>query len=81
MLPKLQAVYCVVGPLLFLIEWKDVNICDLVLAKEAYAKCPDLVIKFYESILQWRDPSKKSRKIKDIEGKCKMFKIFQRFLT
>jgi hypothetical protein len=39
------------GQSMFLVKWKNSNDLDLVLAKEAHKKCPQLVIDFYEKHL------------------------------
>ena len=41
------------GKLKFLINWKGGPQTDIVLAKEANVKCPQVVIKFYEKRLCW----------------------------
>jgi len=42
------------GQIMFNIKWKGTDILDWVPAKEANVKCPQIVIKYYESCLTWK---------------------------
>jgi len=42
------------GQLMYLIKWKGVNSADLVPSKQANIKCPQIVIKFYETKLNFK---------------------------
>jgi len=43
------------GQIMFNIKWKGADILDWIPAKEANVKCPQVVIKYYESCLTWKN--------------------------
>lgn len=55
------------GELMFLMRWEGDEDADMVAAKQANVKCPQIVIQFYERRLTWHEPNEEKAKDKETD--------------